>query len=597
MLRVAAQLRKPKATYLSGTRLAAAGKVDSLRVESSPSDSVHPSPKPHKSPKLGAVTPRQIPAATPWPSLTHIKRRFVMSLECICVLMILAGCKSSPTGKETRIGVETAVEDADVRLAGNDAAAADGSLPPRPETLRLPPTKDALVVPFGGSAALRIDITANLERLDVLFLVDTTASMGGEIEQLQTTLSSDIIPPLRARIPDVAFGVARFEDFPLLPHGAQGKTSDTARADEPFNLLSPITLDEKAVLRALRELDNPLGWGGDGAESGYEALYQAASGEGFKYKSKTYIQPFVAQNDGAGELGGAGFRQRAMPSIVHITDAPSHMPDDYLDLDGVHGFEEAKQALQDLGARVVGVASGKYAFGEQTAMALATGALIPASRNEVCESGAPSVQAESSGGYGCALVYRINEDGSDLSDSVVSSLASLVENLNFAEVRAVVGADPNGLIQSILPLAPATGAPSAKHAVDLRPLAAPDGIPDTYLEVNTGTTLSFEVTIHNDHIAPSLTEQSFRVLIQVLGDGWTLEQHYVRVVVPPWPFDSGVVDPDTMDADAYDPDMPDAGVHDGGVLGDAGTNANTPDASPASNAPADAPVRDGELQD
>ena len=75
------------------------------------------------------------------------------------------------------------------------------------------PTKD--VLKFG----------TNIEQVDVAFMQDTTASMGGEIANLKASISdttSGLIAQLTAAIPSVGIAVAHHEDFPVSPFGYDG---------------------------------------------------------------------------------------------------------------------------------------------------------------------------------------------------------------------------------------------------------------------------------------------------------------------------------------------------------------------------------------
>ena len=100
-------------------------------------------------------------------------------------------------------------------------------------------------------------------------------------------------------------------------------------------------------------LDDPFGNGGDTPESGYEALYQIASGEGLD----PWIEPY--EGDGA---GGVGFREGALHVVVHVTDAPSHDTRSYAPaVAGAHGPSDALAALRAIDARVLGIASSRRA--------------------------------------------------------------------------------------------------------------------------------------------------------------------------------------------------------------------------------------------
>jgi hypothetical protein len=182
---------------------------------------------------------------------------------------------------------------------------------PRPDGgAILPPADEEIELPFDGPPVLRtLEIAAAPRVLDLHISVDTTASMGHEIDELQRSLGAELIPALRAKVKDVSFGASRFEDFPAGPFG----NASARRDDQPFLLLSPITSDEARVASAIAALDQPLGIGGDLPESGFEALFQIATGEGYFLGGVEVIAPYVRKAVvGGGRTGGVGFRDGAL---------------------------------------------------------------------------------------------------------------------------------------------------------------------------------------------------------------------------------------------------------------------------------------------
>ena len=73
----------------------------------------------------------------------------------------------------------------------------------------------------------------DIQEADVFFLVDTTGSMAGELENLKTSISADVMSDVRAIVPDVWFGVGRFDDYPVDPYGW--------RTEVPFQLMQSMT--------------------------------------------------------------------------------------------------------------------------------------------------------------------------------------------------------------------------------------------------------------------------------------------------------------------------------------------------------------------
>jgi hypothetical protein len=174
-----------------------------------------------------------------------------------CTTVGVSPCESSRTAGDTDgDGTPDLIE----RVAGSN---------PADPASNIPAGDFFFVLPFGGPPQDgRFDFSTNIRRADVFFSVDTTGSFQEEIDQIQGTLESSIIPAVRAAIPDVGFGVGRFEDFPLAPYGLAG--------DVPFELVQTITEDPSSVAAAVAAL-SPAAGGLDTPESGVEALYRWAT--------------------------------------------------------------------------------------------------------------------------------------------------------------------------------------------------------------------------------------------------------------------------------------------------------------------------------
>ena len=370
----------------------------------------------------------------------------------------------------------------DSSVPGGDATvpAFDGGSGPfgRPDGgPRLPPVDREIVLPyFGDPEEEPLEVEGGVGTLDVFFSIDTTGSFSGEIDNLQSSLASVILPELRDRVPDVQLGVGRFEDFPTDPFGGPD--------DRPFALLSEITASDSRVAGAVASLDQPLGNGGDIRESGAEALFQIATGEGYPGLVPAY--------DGSG-LGGVGFRADALRVVVHVTDAPSHVPTDYAGVyDGTHDIGEAATALHDLGVRALGIASGEAARGDLERLAIGTGAVVEPV-DGMCATGIDGSSRPASGDA-CPLVFDLNPDGSGLGSTVVDAITDLLSIVAYDEVWGETD-DGLGLVRAIEAVE-ATPAPMvpAPTLADLRPA---DGIDDTFVDVGVGTRLRFRAVLRN----------------------------------------------------------------------------------------------------
>ncbi len=423
---------------------------------------------------------------------------------------------------------------------------------PRPDGgAILPAADEEVVLPFGGpEQRRRITLTADPGVLDVCFSVDTTASIGQEIDQLQQDLASSVVPELKSRVDDVRFGVAKFEDFPRPPFGSPGSTANGRPADTPFVLLSPITSDQDAVESAVARLDQPLGEGGDTPEAGAEALWQIATGKGYVLDGETLIAPYDGRPaPGGGSAGGVGFRAGALRVVLHITDAPSHQPEDYGDVfPGTHTLAQAGMALHELGAKLVGIVSGACnaassrgecddamhakARADLEQVALLTGALGAAPTEGTCPTGLQGDPVPSSGDA-CPLVFDVDAQGGGLSTTLVDAIVGLVDGIRFESVSGYADDDPLGFVRRVEPLQLAQDATAdAPMIADLLPADAPDGEPDSFVQVPSRAALAFDVVLQNRHIAATDVDQTFRAVVQIEGDGLILVQRTLRIRVP-----------------------------------------------------------------
>ena len=238
------------------------------------------------------------------------------------------------------------------------------------------------VLPPGGpgdDAPLVFEDT-QIDRADLAITMDTTGSMQGEINNLQTTLSNTIIPGVNAVIPDAAFAVSSFEDFPIDPFG------NAPSGDLPFRLGTRVTTNAPTAQAAVNGLTTRSGV--DFPESGIEALFQVASGAGTSWTGGS-VPPFdPTQNNvpnvADGTIGGVGFRADALPIVVHVTDAISHTSRDYATSPqtiNAATTAQARTALSSIGARIVTISSGLRPFNDLLCSGTVTtffGAVSPA---------------------------------------------------------------------------------------------------------------------------------------------------------------------------------------------------------------------------
>jgi hypothetical protein len=425
-----------------------------------------------------------------------------------------------------------------------DGGSADAA-PPSPRAAGgpiLPRADHDVVLRYRGAQVVYpIEVEANPGVLDVHLSIDSTGSISPEIDALQADLESKVVPKLSRRVPDVSFGVSKFADFPMASLGTDGANGKPR--DEPYVLLTPITSDQSIVASAVARLDQPLQNGGDLPEAGAEALWQIATGKGYRHDSMLLIEPFDGRPArGGGTAGGVGFRDGALRVVLHVTDASSHEPPDYsATFPGTHSMADAGEQLKALRAKLIAIVAGactcerkddqyRKARAELEQLAITTGALGAAPVGGKCPNGIGGTLIASRDGK-CPLVFDVNSAGEGLSNTLIDAIAELVDGIRFEVVTGRAGDDPIGFVEGVVPVAPKGGGDAAQID-DLLPKGDPDGIADSFVQVRSSEKLKFEVRLRNRAIAPIDVDQTFRVVVQVEGDGLILEQRTLRVVVP-----------------------------------------------------------------
>lgn len=354
-----------------------------------------------------------------------------------------------------------------------------------------------------------------LEMGDIGYIVDTTGSMGGTISAINSEFSQ-IVTDLSATLTDAAYAVAGHDDYAYGGFGSAG-------IDKPYYLVQQMTTDLTAVQNGLRTMTTHSG--GDGPESGTEAIYQAASGIGYdqncngNYDSSTDVVPFLADASdpyggtggewydastvGGGIAGGMGFREYSLPVIVLATDnymrdaestnrtynsVPGGCPQDA-------GMSDAVAAFTDLGARFVGISvNGSTPYPQMVDFAYST--------NSLADLDGDGVAAE-------PVVQTWSGSSSEFRTTLVTAIQQLVAGIRFSRVDLQVDGDPYGFVTSIDP----------SYYEDL-------GVEDS------GTILTFTLSFRGV-VAATTEDQLYRLTLNVLGDSSILvAQKEIIVVVP-----------------------------------------------------------------
>ncbi|WP_437953197.1 VWA domain-containing protein [Sorangium sp. So ce296] len=402
-----------------------------------------------------------------------------------------------------------------------------------------------------------LDFSTNISQADVVFAMDTTGSMSGSIRNLQGALQ-DMIDVLAEEIPSIGIGVTHYKDFPTDPYGGS--------ADQPFYLehrvMSVLTPEgRESVQEAVDELS--ASGGNDEPESGWEALFQIASGRGTD-EGRSSVPAFdpatappgeIPPGESVGTIGGVGFRTGSLPIVVMITDVPSHngtIPGYGYSRIESPNYQQALSAVTGLGGRLIGMvatSNGSEAKADLTAGALATGSVVPPTawgpegmRPPSCAVG-QCCTGENGRGVAaangkCPLVFQTSSSGTGLNLAVVQAIKVLTTYVTL-DISAAAEDDETDTVDAVsafidriiannLAPEPCT---SGLRVVDKNR----DSVADTFANVFPGPTVCFDVLPKiNVSVPPTTEPQVFTANIVVTGDGvTTLSTRKIFFLVPP----------------------------------------------------------------
>lgn len=411
-------------------------------------------------------------------------------------------------------------------------------------------------------ARITVAVDVSIRLADIVFALDSTGSMGGEIQTLTDNLGT-IAADVKKIIPSVAMGVAHYKDFSAgLLSGSAAEFKCGGAFEEPYKRDQRImTVSTSAGLASIQnklQTIQAMG-GGDTAESGWTALYQIATGVGIPGFASTVFLPTQGSplpGESFGMLGGMGFRQGAEHFIVWVTDANSHgsgfTSSPACGVAGESSSAEALTALAPLGAKVIGVISPNVAGLlpearlELRQAALATDAVVaPAAwgtgsdRPAACASGQCCTKKDGSGeapvGGECPLVFEVGADGGGLGNQVTAAINTLATYRTLdvrAEVVDAPGDDmdaPSQFVERVIPST--TLAPGCLDA----PVKDTDGDgePDTYLSVAPGGLLCFDIIAkENSGVQSQTAAVDYPGIFRATSLGTVVGERAVHFVVP-----------------------------------------------------------------
>lgn len=388
-------------------------------------------------------------------------------------------------------GAKTGLEAPDASRDAARDARTDAPVPPPPAT--------CIEVPREGlRATVELEIPATLRVIDVMFLIDSSASMQDEIDTVRDRLRGFVVPRILEIIPDAEFGVAIFGEFPVFPHALMG-----SREVGPYLLRSTITADVERIAIAL---DGTPIWGNlDDPEASTEGLYQVATGEGVP----GFIDPGLGCPTGG--LGGACFRRDAFRIVMLVTDAPMHNGPrgrNRYGFSGPHSYEETLAAVDALDLFVLGL------FAEDIGR--------PSPRDDLRDL---AIDTGSVGASGAPLIFDIGARGDGIGGSIVEAVQRVADEV-LLEVDAIVEDRPGDAIDALDVI-------RGVRAVSGAPASGVGSIEGSrFTGVRPGTRLTFELEIdaRDLPLSPERRELPARVIFRASRS--RIEARDVVIVVP-----------------------------------------------------------------
>jgi hypothetical protein len=349
----------------------------------------------------------------------------------------------------------------------------------------------------------------DLQRADVFFTLDSSGSMTGEINNLRDTVRSTVIPGIQAVIPDVWFGVGRFEDCAYCT----------------FNMavLQQITSDDVSVETAL------TGWSTCGGSEPYtQNLYAIATGDLGPFASWGGITPTSWTCTPPGSIGWPCFRDDSLPIIIQFGDEP--FSDAMSICSPGYNHDQAITAMRSIGARYIGVNSGTGTYSSHADMMI-----IATGTDSVDLTGSP-------------LVFDIPSDGTGLGGQVVNAVETLVGAMEM-EVTTDMRDDPSDMVDTVAEFLdhvepsltgghadPADPSRICVGGLPIGDLYEPfDGRPDSFTSVRPGTLVCFDIHVKQNWSVPAIdVPQTFQCEMDVVADGITVvDTRTIYFLVPP----------------------------------------------------------------
>ncbi|GEM_PF-1574186 len=433
---------------------------------------------------------------------------------------------------------------------------------------QLPPDPSRGTIDCSGGSVTQADVVLNL---------DTSNSMQSMIDGVRASFGQ-IVHDLAAEIPNIAFGVGGFEDFP-------GCAQAGAPGDIPWYLVHRVmTVSTPAGIASIEAELGKLyaDQGGDGPESSYQALHEIATGEGIQegganvpaFNPATAPPMVPPAGETVGDIGGVGFRPGSLPITILATDTSGHNCESWPENNytcGMAGASTCNQAIQEMvaiGGRVIAMVPGlpfgippslipaaevelAKVYDEIKYTVIGTGGVVPASAWSIGGAPRPAGCApdqcctlENGAGRApepsgeCPLVFRLGGEWMGVGDSVATAIKVLARGGSF-DIGAQIQDDPSDGVDAV--------AAFVDHVETSGSNTAPcttghmtqdsngDGHDDRFLNLTTGQSVCFDLIPKKNLTVPATSdEQRFKAYLDIQASGITsVGRIEVTFIVPP----------------------------------------------------------------
>jgi hypothetical protein len=485
--------------------------------------------------------------------------------------------------RERMLGTDPTSDDSDddgVSDLVEDVAGTD----PNSAASTIPPDDFYVVLPYEEPEQTRtLRFGTEIGRADVYFLLDTTGTMGEELGALQAGMRDVILPGLTDLIADVEVGFGGFTDYPsfissayyTFGHGNIGDLpyyhlgdiapldADAGRWDVP-GTAPPAPVRGRFALFP-NGLPDPADFvnaytifgGGNGCESGAQALHMLATGLGTSWpESMSGVAPPyftspagsipprtcpVYPDDPGPRRGYPCFRAGALPIVLYVSDAPLHEPlpadfgvnsDDpgsgsscrYDEIPGVPSYDDAIAALDALGARVLALSTDEIPS-RPTYPATDHLCRIAAATGAVREDGTP-------------LCFELGRDGlgppggEPIAPQILEAVGALVggtpQDVTTREENVAGNPGDVDATRFIIGIEPVEGYRGGVAGTGYRARNATG-----FEGVLPGTLVDFRLRFENTFVEETAVARLYRARIVVVGNGVAdLDVREVYIVVP-----------------------------------------------------------------